>query len=195
VRPDALLGDGLGELTAACLAGILSLEDAVTLEVERAAPHPLCATVRFSEALDEIWKQPSRVLLEVGPGQGLSALALQHPSATGRTAIPSLPHAREERPDAALLADALGRLWLAGVDIDWSGGLHAGERRRRLPLPTYPFERRRFWIEPDRTAQGIGAVDGAAVTPAALRVRYDRRVVGRRPVLRRRPGRRRPVER
>ncbi|HEY3572046.1 MAG TPA: amino acid adenylation domain-containing protein [Thermoanaerobaculia bacterium] len=107
----------------------------------------LCGTVRFSEALEELWKQPSRVLLEVGPGQGLSALALQHPSADGRLALPSLPHAHEGRPDAAFLTEALGRLWLAGVEIDWRG-VHGGARRR-LPLPTYPFERRRFWIEPN----------------------------------------------
>ncbi len=107
----------------------------------------LCGTVRFAEALEELWRQPSRVLLEVGPGQGLSALALQHPAARGeRVAVPALPHAEERRPDAAFVAEALGRLWLAGVEIDWSG-VHAGARRRRLPLPTYPFERRRFWVE------------------------------------------------
>ena len=45
--------------------------------------------------------------------------------------------------DAHILA-ALARVWLAGVEIDWSG-FHAGEQRRRIPLPTYPFERRHYW--------------------------------------------------
>src|SRR5205085_3350942 len=56
------------------------------------------------------------------------------------------------RPAKAGLADdefllgALGQLWLAGVDINWPQ-LYAHERRGRLPLPTYPFERQRYWIE------------------------------------------------
>jgi len=45
---------------------------------------------------------------------------------------------------------ALGKLWLAGVTIDWNG-FYARERRRRVSLPTYPFERQRYWIEPPRT--------------------------------------------
>ncbi|HSU81916.1 MAG TPA: type I polyketide synthase, partial [Thermoanaerobaculia bacterium] len=294
VRPDALLGYSLGEYTAACLAGVFSLEDALTLVAERArwieelpagdmlavslpesevrprlagdlglaatngpqltvvsgpaeqvaalaerlaaegvacrrlptthafhstmmaplagrltelartirlsvprvpclsnvtgtwltaeeATDPgywarhLCGTVRFSEALAELWKQPSRVLLEVGPGQGLSALALQHPSAGGRLAVTSLPHAHEGRPDAAFLTEALGRLWLAGVEVDWSG-VHGGARRRRLPLPTYPFEHRRFWIEPNPDSSLIRGGAAAGRRDSWLQVPAWRRV-------------------
>jgi len=46
------------------------------------------------------------------------------------------------------LLGSLGKLWLAGVAIDWAA-LHRDERRRRILLPTYPFERQRYWIEPD----------------------------------------------
>ena len=49
---------------------------------------------------------------------------------------------------------ALGQLWAAGKKIDWKG-FHAYEQRRRLPLPTYPFERERFWIEPDRKVESV----------------------------------------
>jgi acyl transferase domain-containing protein len=45
------------------------------------------------------------------------------------------------------LLETIGRLWLAGVEVDWTS-LHAPERRRRIPLPSYPFERQRFWVEP-----------------------------------------------
>ena len=45
------------------------------------------------------------------------------------------------------MLSALGRLWLAGSRIDWAG-FYAHERRKRLPLPTYPFERQRYWVEP-----------------------------------------------
>ncbi|HSK75059.1 MAG TPA: amino acid adenylation domain-containing protein [Thermoanaerobaculia bacterium] len=115
----------------------------------------LCGPVRFSDGLAELWKNPSRALLEVGPGQGLSALALQHPAAgRGRTALPSLPHAHERQDDAAFALGTLGRLWLAGVAID-PAGLWREERRHRLELPLYPFERRRFWVEASQSERRL----------------------------------------
>ncbi len=83
----------------------------------------------------------NRVLLEVGPGRTLSSLARRQAGAE-RVVLASLGGAEEP---AALLA-ALGRLWLAGVPLDWAG-LHAGSVRRRVLLPTYPFERQRYWID------------------------------------------------
>ena len=104
-------------------------------------------TVRFGEGLSELVKEGGRVLLEVGPGQTLKGLARQHPDCgQEQVAIASARHSRESRPDEQVLAGALGRLWLAGVDVDWAG-LHAGEHRRRVALPTYPFERQRYWID------------------------------------------------
>lgn len=53
------------------------------------------------------------------------------------------------------MLEAVGRLWLAGAPIDWQA-LHAGEQRRRVPPPTYPFELQRYWIDapsPTETAQ------------------------------------------
>jgi acyl transferase domain-containing protein len=44
------------------------------------------------------------------------------------------------------LLNTLGQLWLAGIEIDWSK-FYAGQQRYRVPLPTYPFERQRYWIE------------------------------------------------
>ncbi len=58
----------------------------------------------------------------------------------------SLPRAKEGGADAAFLLETLGRLWLAGLAPDWPR-VHGAARRRRVPLPTYPFERRRYWIE------------------------------------------------
>jgi acyl transferase domain-containing protein len=53
------------------------------------------------------------------------------------------------------MAAALGRLWLAGVEVDWErwDGAEPGERRRRVPLPTYPFQRERHWVDPGGTAE------------------------------------------
>ncbi|HEY2738557.1 MAG TPA: type I polyketide synthase, partial [Thermoanaerobaculia bacterium] len=119
----------------------------------------LCQTVRFSEGLSELLREPARVFVEVGPGTSLSSLLLQHPDAgRGRVAVPTLRNAWERQPDEAFLLAGLGKLWLAGVEID-GAALHAGERRCRVPLPTYPFERRRYWIDP--------APAGAGRRPAA----------------------------
>ncbi len=121
------------------------------------AEHIRCP-VRFSEGLGELLREPDRVLLEVGPGNVLTTLARQHPARTPRHAVlPSLRHPRELEDDHAFLLDSLARLWLAGVEVDWSG-FHAHERRRRVALPTYPFQRQRYWVEPrpDVRRRGIG---------------------------------------
>ncbi|HEY54466.1 MAG TPA: SDR family NAD(P)-dependent oxidoreductase, partial [Caldilineae bacterium] len=105
--------------------------------------------VRFSDGLSELLQEPARVFLEVGPGNTLVRLAQWHPDRLPETEmLPSLRHPKQHhQPDDAFLLEALGRLWMSGVRIDWSG-FYEGERRRRLPLPTYPFERQRYWIEP-----------------------------------------------
>jgi len=110
-------------------------------------------TVRFADGVAELLRQGERVWLEVGPGHGLGALVQQHPAAAEeggrRVVVPSLRSSFDRAADPAFLLGALGRLWLAGVEVDWKG-FWGDERRRRLHLPTYPFERRRFWIDPGR---------------------------------------------
>jgi amino acid adenylation domain-containing protein len=114
----------------------------------------LLGTVRFTDNLAELWNEPGRILLEIGPGQSLASLALQHPASTpagiagsaGPLALPSLAAAWERQDDQAALLTALGRLWLAGVRVDWRR-FYAGERRLRAALPAYPFERQRYWID------------------------------------------------
>jgi acyl transferase domain-containing protein/acyl carrier protein len=102
-------------------------------------------TVRFAEGVQELLREPGRILLEVGPGQTLSALARQQAARTKTLVVSSLPRPGEEGSDAASALGALGRLWLAGVGVDWQR-FYAHEERRRVPLPTYQFERRRHWI-------------------------------------------------
>ena len=112
----------------------------------------LCETVRFADGVQQLWKKQNPILLEVGSGQTLSSLALQcldNGSSTEQVVLPSLRHSYERQPDLAFLLKTLGQLWLSGVQIDWSG-FYAVERRHRLPLPTYPFERQRYWIEPQQ---------------------------------------------
>ncbi|HYX23392.1 MAG TPA: condensation domain-containing protein, partial [Thermoanaerobaculia bacterium] len=108
----------------------------------------LVSPVRFADGVAELWREPGRVLLEMGPGQTLGSLALQQMPVEGAGAVlSSLRHELDRQPDQRFLLQTLGRLWLAGAEIDWSG-FHGGERRRRVSLPAYPFERQRYWIEP-----------------------------------------------
>jgi acyl transferase domain-containing protein len=107
--------------------------------------------VRFAGGLDELSKEPDRILLEVGPGRTLSSAAKRPQNNTsGRIVISSLP--REHAPESAtaVMLNGLGQLWLAGVEVHWSG-FSARERRHRVPLPSYPFERLRYWIEPQQS--------------------------------------------
>jgi acyl transferase domain-containing protein/non-ribosomal peptide synthetase component F len=105
-------------------------------------------TVRFADGLAELFKDQQRVFLEIGPGQTLSNLARQHPARKNKTVVaPSLRRANESEPDLEVLLSALGHLWLSGVSVDWRG-FYKHEQRRRVTLPAYPFERKRYWIEP-----------------------------------------------
>jgi len=112
--------------------------------------------VRFAADLGELLREPGRVLLEVGPGRTLASLARRQ-AAVGAGPVESMRHPGDAASDEGCLLAALGRLWLAGAEVDWQG-FHAHERRRRVPLPLYPFERRRYWIEPPPAAAGPAAV-------------------------------------
>ncbi|WP_375770491.1 amino acid adenylation domain-containing protein [Archangium gephyra] len=101
-------------------------------------------TVRFGAGLDTLSSVPGAVLLEVGPDRTLSALA-QARSGDARV-VTSLGAPGAGRSEQERLLEALGALWCEGVEVDWSA-YHAGEARLRVPLPTYPFERHRFWLE------------------------------------------------
>ncbi|MEW5928794.1 MAG: SDR family NAD(P)-dependent oxidoreductase [Gemmatimonadota bacterium] len=104
-------------------------------------------TVRFHQGVGELMGSPDAALLEVGPGRTLRSIVRWHPGKLpGQVMHASLPHAREREDDRAFILNAVGQLWLAGIAIDWPA-LHSGERRRRVPLPTYPFQRRRYWID------------------------------------------------
>ncbi|PTL75145.1 type I polyketide synthase [Vitiosangium sp. GDMCC 1.1324] len=102
--------------------------------------------VRFADGLKTLAQKPQQVLLEVGPGNSLASLTRQQGAQGERVVLSSTRHPREQSSDEAVLLSTLGRLWLSGVTPDWSG-FYAREKRRRLPLPTYPFERQRYWLD------------------------------------------------
>lgn len=129
----------------------------------------LCQAVRFASGVQELCKKDNPILLEVGPGQTLSSLALQcmeTDQAAQQIVLPSLRHSYDQQSNLAFLLNTLGRLWLAGVQIDWSG-FYAHDRRYRIPLPTYPFERQRYWIEPQKNTRDVN------LNQAALEQKLD----------------------
>ena len=102
---------------------------------------------------------PDILFLEVGPGNALASLArLTLGKERAKHVVSSLSHPHESRADGEAVLDAAGRLWLAGVELDWAN-LHAGASPRRVPLPTYPFERKRYWVEAAPAAASSAEVD------------------------------------
>ena len=146
----------------------------------------LRSPVRFSDGLAELVGDRQPVLLEVGPGRTLAALARRHPvSGTASGVVSSLagssgPAPRQGVGEAEAVLAALGRLWLAGVEADWQG-FHAGRQRRRVSLPPTPFERRRYWLAPragepgpapahrdESAADAVAAQEPDAGSPSAV---------------------------
>ena len=106
-------------------------------------------TVVFVSGVEELLKDPDAILLEVGPGLTLKTLARWHPhKKPAQLVISSIPNPREHQEDIPYLLKTLGQLWLAGVEPDWSA-FNANEERKRVPLPTYPFDRQRYWVDLD----------------------------------------------
>jgi natural product biosynthesis luciferase-like monooxygenase protein/amino acid adenylation domain-containing protein/non-ribosomal peptide synthase protein (TIGR01720 family) len=104
--------------------------------------------VRFAAGLDTLQQEGCGVYLEVGPDQALTTLARMHPRGEGAVrVVPSLPRAGSSVSEHGVLLEALGELWQAGLEVRWER-FFAHEQRGRLPLPTYPFERQLFRLEP-----------------------------------------------
>jgi acyl transferase domain-containing protein/thioesterase domain-containing protein/NAD(P)-dependent dehydrogenase (short-subunit alcohol dehydrogenase family)/acyl carrier protein len=107
-------------------------------------------TVRFADGIAELMSDPTRILLEVGPGNALSSIARQHPNKPANAVIlSSLRHPRETDPDMQFMLTTLGRLWASGCNPDWTA-FYEREQRYRVPLPTYAFDHQRFWIDPGK---------------------------------------------
>jgi acyl transferase domain-containing protein len=124
------------------------------LTAEQAAdPHywgqHLRKTVRFNIGLEELFKIEGAIFVEVGPGRSLSTFAEQHQNKVpGHLTVNLVKHPRENKnlSDLYYLLNQTGKLWLYGKEIDWSG-FYAGEKRHRVSLPAYPFERQQYSLE------------------------------------------------
>jgi phthiocerol/phenolphthiocerol synthesis type-I polyketide synthase E len=114
-------------------------------------------TVRFADGLTELLTHPERILLEVGPGRSLGTLITQYPAwRPEHVILPSLRHPKNDsQGDIEFLLTTVAQLWLEGVRIDWKA-MH-GQERRRIPLPTYPFERQHYQLRNTGCAQAQAA--------------------------------------
>ncbi|NUR30517.1 MAG: SDR family NAD(P)-dependent oxidoreductase, partial [Catenulispora sp.] len=147
----------------------------------------MCRTVQFGDGIAALLADPELALVEIGPGGSLGALirGAQCPPDRWPLILATLPAAADSRPDDAALTDSLARLWLAGVDVDWTGyqGRNTDDTSDpllpgRIPLPTYPFQRQRYWnadtgaavatVTTARTA--LPAAPAAAAEPAEVKV-------------------------
>ncbi len=104
--------------------------------------------VRFSDGLQTLLAERPEILLEVGPGQSLTALARQHrDSLQGAAVVATARHPLTQVCDVGHLVGAVGAVWGQGAAIDWQA-FHGNAARRRLPLPTYAFQRQRYFLPP-----------------------------------------------
>ncbi|WP_219925783.1 acyltransferase domain-containing protein, partial [Streptomyces sporangiiformans] len=101
------------------------------------------AAVRFGDGVRWLEDQGVSVFLELGPDGVLSGMAQE--SLTGDAQL--IAALRKDRPEPEALVTALGRLHAAGVAPNWSA-FFTGTGARRIPLPTYPFQHRHYWLEP-----------------------------------------------
>ncbi|MTD15353.1 SDR family oxidoreductase [Nakamurella sp. YIM 132087] len=152
----------------------------------------MCGTVRFADQTAVLVRDATdsqAAVVEIGAGQSLGALlrAALPPDRWGQV-LPTLPGAAEPAPADRTVADALARMWLLGVDLDWTAvagrsgpaPLQADAQPHRVPLPTYAFQRRRYWL--DRT-RSMSAGGGSGAVPAAPTSENLLEVIGALPVL------------
>ncbi|UBI40351.1 type I polyketide synthase [Streptomyces mobaraensis] len=171
VRPSAVVGDGIGEVAAACAAGVLSLEDGARVVAGEAgdavAPRPAEVPFRTTSGGDD-WRpdagrSPRGLDSAVGDsaasGRTVFVVMGTDTGAPDSSAVPALGADGGARGLLASLADVHVR----AAAVDWSAAL-PGTGLRRVDLPTYPFQRRRYWLDDapatgDVASAGLGAVD------------------------------------
>ncbi len=186
IKPQSMLGEETGEYVAACISGVLSLEDALKLAVSKdenlpdtvsklsfnKATIPFIASVtgnwildseagspqywlkqrtalHFTEGLQEVMKDAYQINIEVGPGNKLTMDANTFRQQDVDQAVLSCMPANEEVSAFEELLICAGELYLVGAKLDWNK-YYSNEKRHRILLPTYPFERQRYWIEPGK---------------------------------------------
>ena len=126
-------------------------------------------TVRFAEGLTALFGDGPRLFLEVGPGQTLSQMVRQHhEKRSDSVVLASLSASPETSGDSQPLLEALGKAWITGISVDWQA-FYSHEERNRIPLPTYPFERKKLWLETPGVIAPVTAVAEASVENCSIK--------------------------
>lgn len=107
----------------------------------------LRGTVLFADCIETLTAREERIYIEMGPGRALSSLAQQNPKLRRDQVINALRHADDMIADDKWFVAQLGRVWAMGGDFDWSQ-IWGDTRRNRIPLPTYRFQHKPYYIEP-----------------------------------------------
>ncbi|PHQ68002.1 MAG: hypothetical protein COB93_10725, partial [Sneathiella sp.] len=135
-------------------------------------------TVRFYDTIKQFWESPEHILIEAGPGQTLTALAGQNPKRkSAQPVLASLPHPTDTMSSHVSLLTAFGGLWSHGYAVDWSKIAPKPATRQHVVLPSYSFQRKRFWVEPvvvsgahpEIVAPPQGKSDSIDIEPASAR--------------------------
>ncbi|MEM8529466.1 MAG: SDR family NAD(P)-dependent oxidoreductase [Chloroflexota bacterium] len=108
-------------------------------------------TVQFATGMQELLQDSSRFFIEIGPGMTLSIFARRNEEGEGqRLIINSLRRPKDQASDMTFLLARVAQIYFAGIAVDWAT-LHHNERRHRVPLPGYAFDRQRYWLDPQPT--------------------------------------------
>ncbi len=176
IEPDVVMGQGVGEYVAAYVAGVFSLEDALKLLTKQQTPSEITYSLpsigfisnitgnfatRGEIATPDYWQQETRkpinfsaniqtmygdgynLFVEISPNPIFINIAKQRSPEFLGTWLPSL---EKTQADWQVLLSSLAKLYQLGIDIDWEG-FDRDYQRQRLQLPTYPFQRQRYWID------------------------------------------------
>jgi iturin family lipopeptide synthetase A len=130
----------------------------------------LSSPVRFAEGMKVLLKEHNSIFIEIGPGREISALIQRHieDSENQDSQVLNLVKpSHQETADVYLLLNRVGMLWLLGQSIDWQG-FYEEEKRQRIPLPTYPFEGQRCWI--DRETIKININESGRTLPGGVSI-------------------------
>ncbi|MBD8496928.1 SDR family NAD(P)-dependent oxidoreductase [Paenibacillus arenosi] len=112
-------------------------------------PNHLLSAVRFSDGIQKLLEYESCLLIEVGPGRTLSSFVAKHDVPKDKYKVLNLiKHPNETVSDDVHFTAQLGKLWSWGVNINWKS-YHLPASRSRTPLPAYPFEGQRYWLDID----------------------------------------------
>ncbi|MCP5051465.1 MAG: acyltransferase domain-containing protein [bacterium] len=175
IKPQVMLGDGLGHYAAACLGGELTPEDALKKIIAgEQAPQETGQTGLdngktglYEDRLKQWLQNETVVFVEVGPGDKLTAQVrrlmddtLQH------RAVNLTPPPDNSASHIEYLLNQAGQLWLNGVSVDW-GVVCGHEKRKRVPLPVYPFDKLAYSIRSPLKTLELEGGEGDSFSAAA----------------------------